>query len=87
MICKELTTLTDLREPVPFTYFETLSNINDCNNTLTIWRTAVVNGTSYSGQTVTYVLTQGATTLEYVFPDLLLTLLKPGEVMTQVLMV
>jgi hypothetical protein len=83
---KDLTPLTDLRTPVPLTYYVTFSSITGCNNTLTEWRTMEVRGTSYTGPSVTYTLTDAVPeiTQTYIFPDLTLTLLLPGDTLTLV---
>jgi hypothetical protein len=51
---------------------------------ITEWRTAVVNGVTYPGETVSATIS-GPTSLTYTFPQLILTLLKPGDVISQVL--
>jgi hypothetical protein len=85
---KGLTSLTDLRTPVPLTYHVTISSITRCNNTLTEWRTIVVRGTSYTGPTITYTLTDTVPeiTQTYIYPNLSLTLLLPGDTLTMVFM-
>ena len=50
----------------------------------TEWRTAVVRGTSYSGNTVTNSLGVSDTAATYTFPDLILTILEPGDQITMV---
>lgn len=58
----------------------------DCSTSpiaITEWRTAFVNGQGYLGNTVTATIF-GPTLLTYTFPQLLLTALQPGVVITQV---
>lgn len=50
----------------------------------TRWKTAYVNGQTYRGNTIVATIS-GPTYFTYIFPDLILTLLTPGELMTQVI--
>jgi hypothetical protein len=50
---------------------------------MTQWRTAYVNGQTYPAETVTATIS-GPTSLTYTYPQMLLTLLHPGAVITQV---
>jgi hypothetical protein len=51
--------------------------------TMTQWRTAYVNDRTYPGETVVPTIS-GPTSVTYTFPQLLLTMLQPGAVITQV---
>jgi hypothetical protein len=53
--------------------------------TQTLWRTAIVQGTMYPAIVTTQTFAQpGTTSITYTFPDLLLTMLTPGELITLV---
>lgn len=52
--------------------------------TWTEWRTAYVRGTPYPGDTVTVTLQFSDTEVTYSFPDLILTILQPGDEITMV---
>ena len=87
---QQLTTLSDLRQPVPFTLVETdLSLASDCSTspiTQTQWRTAYLRGTEYPGNGFVATFSQpgGTVYISYVFPDLILTLLHPGDIISMV---
>jgi hypothetical protein len=49
----------------------------------TRWKTAYVDGATFTAYTVTATFT-GPTHFTYIFPDLILTMLTPGELMIQV---
>jgi hypothetical protein len=83
--------LSDLREIVPFTYDYDFSQTG-CGTTsyeFTEVRTAYVRGTSYLGLPGSAVIASpsGATCITFTFPELLLTLLTPGDIMTVVIFV
>ncbi len=80
--------ISDLRDSTAFTYVETASSteMSGCSTdpaTLTEWRTAYVNGIAYPGETVVATIT-GPTSFIYTFPQLIVSLLAPGDVITQV---
>lgn len=55
------------------------------NVRITEWRTAVVGRSTYPADVATVILlADGFTHVTYTSPDLILTLLEPGEVMFQV---
>jgi len=84
---QNLTTFTDLRATTAFTYVETYYNITDCDTSpfiFTEWRTAYVRGSTYAGNTVTITLQSGNTFVTYTFPDLIVTLLQPGDTVIMV---
>ena len=60
--------------------------MSGCSTSPTVytrWKTAYVNGETFPGNTVIATIT-GPTHFTYIFPDLLLTMLTPGELMIQV---
>jgi hypothetical protein len=84
---QNLTTLTDLRETTALTYVETYYNITDCETSpfiYTEWRTAYVRDSTYPGNTVTITLQSANVLVSYTFPDLILTLLQPGDTVIMV---
>jgi hypothetical protein len=90
---QDLTTILDLNLPVPFMYVETFSSpAPDCATdpaTVTEWRTAWIGtntATSYLALATSYTLQVQTTTsyCTYIYPELYLTMLKPGDVIKQV---
>jgi hypothetical protein len=51
---------------------------------ITEWRTAYVSGTAYLGVTESALIST-LTYITYTFPQLILTLLRPGDIITQVI--
>jgi len=51
--------------------------------TVTEWRTMWLSGSGYAAEGVPYTI-PGDTLVTYTFQELVLTLLKPGDVLTQV---
>ena len=90
-IIQGLSTLSDLNLDGPFTYVETFSSpAPDCATdpaTVTEWRTAYIDETAYYALPTSYTLQVVTETfyVTYTYPDLILTLLKPGDVIYQVL--
>ena len=85
---QEPTTLSDLGEIVPFTYEYRFSQTG-CGTTsyeFTELRTAYVRGTSYPALPGYAVIASpsGSTSILFTFPELLLTLLTPGDIITMV---
>jgi hypothetical protein len=87
---QDLTTLSNLDIDAPFTYVETFSSpAADCQTdpaTVTEYRTAYVNGETYYALAVSYTLQVPTLTFyrTYTYPNLILTLLNPGDVIYQV---
>jgi hypothetical protein len=54
--------------------------------TQTFWATATVGGNIYVAEaaTITFTPSTGSLTVTYVFPDLIVTMLTPGELITEV---
>ena len=52
--------------------------------TLTEWRTITLHGTPYAADGVSYTVDDTTVSVTYIFHDLYLTLLNPGDVYTQV---
>jgi hypothetical protein len=79
-------TLTNLLEPSPFTFVESFYDVSCASDPLTWteWRTAYINGLSYSAETETIILVAVNTEVTYTFPSLLLTMLTPGDVIIMV---
>lgn len=53
--------------------------------TLTEWRTSWVNGTPYAADGVKYTISVSTVSVTYIYNDLFLPILIPGEIITQVL--
>ena len=84
LIDKELITLSDLRTAVPFTWDYTLG-VEDCSNTYLEWRTALFSEATYPALVASAALpASGTVTIRYTFPNLLLTMLKPGDTIIMV---
>src|SRR5277367_486782 len=82
-----MTTLTDLRSAVPFTYVEPFSNIVGCSTSPFVWvewRTIYVSGTAYPANTATITMDETNTMVTYTFSSLYLSDLYPGEVLFMV---
>jgi hypothetical protein len=62
-----------------------MSNCSASPEIITEWRTAYVNGQAYPGLAVTGTISS-PTWLTYTFPELILTLLQPGDVISQVIL-
>lgn len=88
MLVQDLTTLSDIALSAPLTYVETFSGYaSDCSTvpaTVTEWRTASVDSVLYPAFVETYTLRTGTTYCTYTYPGLILTLLKPGDIVMQV---
>lgn len=77
---------------VPFTYVETVSSFSDCTAapyTGVEWRTAYVGDSTFTANTVTFILSEadtyvGSVFISYVYPDMILTILEPGQTIIQV---
>lgn len=78
--------LTDLRTPTPLTLVDPLTVGTDCSPY--VWTdtlTALLSNTAHAARPVTYTVTPYTTySVTFVFTDLLVTQLKPGDVMTLV---
>jgi len=77
-------TYTDFSTSVPFTYVETFYPTS-CNHTWTEWRTLYLpNNQFYTCYNLTGTVFSTETAVTFVFPDLIITSLEPGEIMTMV---
>jgi hypothetical protein len=85
LLFETATTLTDATATTDYSMVEsvTVSGCNVGGFTLTQWRTAVVDGTSYTAPSVTYPFTEATAviTVTYTF-DFIAATLSPGEVIT-----
>lgn len=85
-----LSTLSNLNVHQPFTYVETFSSpAPDCATdpaTITEWRTAFVTDNTFYALATSYTLRVATETfyVTYVYPGLILSMLKPGDVIYQV---
>ena len=80
--------MTNLAIPTPFSYIDTYY-VYDCATnplTLSVWYTAIVQGVPYSAAHYDAITANAAPTVyaSYVFPDLTVTSLTPGEEITLV---
>lgn len=51
---------------------------------MTEWRTAWVNEVPYAGDGEIYTIADGTLYVSYTFPELIMTILKPGDIIVQV---
>lgn len=77
--------------PAPLTIMETYLNVaTGCSQspfTQTQNRTAWVRGTTFTANPATVTFSQSSIAFQtYVYPNLILTLLTPGDIITQVLL-
>lgn len=83
-----ITALTDLRPATPLTIIETYSDFaSDCVASpfaQTQIRTLYHRNTGYPGNVISVTMQTGTSAVSYVFPNLFLTLLLPGDLVTQV---
>jgi hypothetical protein len=76
-------TYTNLNISSPFTYVETVFGCSPVPYVWTEWRTAYVDGGTYTCPNVTIFATT-STEATYIFPDLILTKLHQGDVISMV---
>lgn len=85
---QEPTTLNDLLVPTPFTNVEQYDVLNtSCSTgtvTVTVSRTAWIGNAFYPADIETFTVSFFNTTITYTYPQLLLTLLRPGDLITLV---
>ena len=78
------TLFTDLRTPTPLLFVDTYQALDCVTSTSTARAemTAVLSATSYAAKPVTYsfIGLSSSHSLTYTFPELLMTLMNPGDV-------
>jgi hypothetical protein len=81
--------ITDLRTPTPYTFTNTITGISGCAaspTTGSVYVTAIVDGTPYPafGPEIQSLSTASTVLVPITFPDLIVTILTPGQEITLV---